>query len=69
MHMRTTINIDDELIDRAARLTGVKEKTALVRQGLEALIARESARRLAALGGSEKDLRPIPRRRPPASGR
>ncbi len=69
MHMRTTINIDDELIERAARLTGVEEKTALVRQGLEALIARESARRLAALGGSEKDLRPIPRRRPPASGR
>ena len=69
MHMRTTINIDDELIDRAARLTGVKEKTALVRQGLEALIARESARRLAALGGSEKEIRPIPRRRPPASGR
>ncbi|MCY4635976.1 MAG: type II toxin-antitoxin system VapB family antitoxin [Acidobacteria bacterium] len=67
--MRTTINIDDELIERAARLTGVEEKTALVRQGLEALIARESARRLAALGGSEKDLRPIPRRRPPASGR
>ena len=69
MHMRTTINIDDELIERAARLTGVEEKTSLVRQGLEALIARESARRLAALGGSEKELRPIPRRRPSASGR
>ena len=69
MHMRTTINIDDGLIRRAAQLTGVQEKTALVRRGLEALIARESARRLAALGGSEKGLRPIPRRRPPQDGR
>lgn len=60
MQMRTTINIDDGLIRRAAQLTGVQEKTALVRRGLEALIARESARRLAALGGSEKALRPIP---------
>ena len=60
---------DDELVREAARLTGVDEKTSLVRQGLQALIARESARRLAALGGSEKELRPIPRRRPPASGR
>ena len=64
MHMRTTLNIDDDLIREAARLTGVQEKTALVQRGLEALIARESARRLAALGGSEKELRPIPRRRP-----
>ena len=63
MHMRTTLNIDDDLIREAARLTGVQEKTALVHRGLEALIARESARRLAALGGSEKELRPIPRRR------
>ena len=62
--MRTTLNIDDELIRQAARLTGVEEKTALVRQGLEALIARESARRLAALGGSEQQFRPISRRRP-----
>ena len=69
MHMRTTINIDDELIGKAARLTGVDEKTALVRRGLEALIARESARRLAALSGSEKKLHPIPRRRPPAEER
>ena len=61
--MRTTLNIDDELIRQAARLTGVEEKTSLVRRGLEALIARESARRLAALGGSEKKLQPIPRRR------
>ena len=69
MHMRTTINIDDGLIRRASQLTGVQEKTALVRRGLEALITRESARRLAALGGSEKGLRPIPRRRPPQDGR
>ena len=63
MHMRTTLNIDDEILKRASRLTGVKEKTALVRLGLEALIARESSRRLAKLAGSEKHLRSIPRRR------
>lgn len=67
MHMRTTLNIDDGLIDEAALLTGTKEKTALVRKGLEALIALESARRLAALGGNEKELKAIPRRRPPAA--
>lgn len=61
--MRTTLNIEDELIQRAARLTGVTEKTALVRLGLEALIAAASAKRLARLGGSEKKLNPIPRRR------
>ncbi len=61
--MRTTINIDDELLDKAAKLTGVEEKTALVRLGLEALIARESARRLAKLGGTEKKLERIRRRR------
>ena len=61
--MRTTLDIDDELIREAARLTGVREKTALVQRGLEELIARKSARRLAALGGSEKELRSIPRRR------
>ncbi len=61
--MRTTLNIDDSLLEDASRLTGVNEKTSLVRLGLEALIARESARRLADLGGTEKDLRPIPRRR------
>lgn len=61
--MRTTLNIDDRLLDRAGRLSGIREKTALVRAGLEALIARESARRLAALGGTEKRLGPIPRRR------
>ena len=61
--MRTTINIDDELVAKARALTGIKEKTALVRQGLEALIALESARRLARLGGTEPALREIPRRR------
>jgi Arc/MetJ family transcription regulator len=61
--MRTTLNIDDELLGRAAALTGIKEKTTLVRLGLEALIARESAKRLAALGGTEKNLAMIPRRK------
>jgi Arc/MetJ family transcription regulator len=61
--MRTTLNIDDDLLDEARRLTGMREKTALVRMGLEALIARESARRLAALGGSQPDLDVTPRRR------
>jgi Arc/MetJ family transcription regulator len=63
MHMRTTLIIDDSLLERATQLSGIREKTALVRAGLEALIAREAARRLAALGGSEPDLRPVPRRR------
>lgn len=62
--MRTTLNIEDDLIEKASRLTGIIEKTSLVRLGLEALIARESSRRLAKLGGSEKDLEKIPRRRP-----
>ena len=61
--MRTTLNIEDELLAKAAELTGIKEKTSLVKLGLEALIARESARRLAALGGSEKNLEMVPRRR------
>ena len=64
MHIRTTLNIDDDLLKEATRLTGLAEKTAVVRAGLEALIARESARRLAALGGSERGIRQIPRRRP-----
>jgi Arc/MetJ family transcription regulator len=63
MHMRTTLNLDDELLERARRLSGISEKTALLHAGLEALIARASAKRLAALGGSEPQLRPIPRRR------
>lgn len=60
--MRTTINIDDDLLSRASGLTGVQEKTSLVRLGLQALIARESARRLAQLGGSEPQLGEISRR-------
>ena len=61
--MRTTLNIDDALIAEASLLTGIKEKTSLVRLGLEALIAKESAKRLAKLGGTEKDIEDIPRRR------
>ncbi len=61
--MRTTLNIEDELLNKAAKLTGIKEKTSLVRLGLEALIARESGRRLAKLGGTEKQLGMTPRRR------
>jgi Arc/MetJ family transcription regulator len=61
--MRTTLNIEDNLIDKASKITGITEKTALVRLGLEALIARESARRLAKLGGSQKQLKATPRRR------
>ena len=60
--MRTTLNIDDELLGEAQRITGVTEKAALVREGLRALIERESARRLAQLGGSEPQLEPITRR-------
>jgi len=63
MHMRTTLNIDDVLLGRATQLSGLREKTAVVRAGLEALIARESARRLAALGGSDKKARAGTRRR------
>jgi Arc/MetJ family transcription regulator len=69
MHMRTTLILNDDLLDKARTLTGVQEKTALVHEGLRALIARESARRLAALGGTEPAIRTIPRRRPPRSGR
>jgi len=60
--MRTTLNIDDELLSEAQLITGISEKTALVREGLRALIERESARRLARLGGSEPQLQPVPRR-------
>jgi hypothetical protein len=62
--MRTTLNIEDKLIDSATKLTGIKEKTTLVKLGLEALIAMESSKRLAKLGGTEKQLKDIPRRRP-----
>jgi len=63
MHMRTTLNIREALLKKAAQLTGISEKTSLVHLGLEALIARESARRLAKMGGSDKNLRPTRRRR------
>ena len=63
MQMRTTINIDDALLGRATQLSGLREKTAVVRAGLEALVARESARRLAALGGSDTTARGVQRRR------
>jgi len=63
MHMRTTLNIRESLLKKAAQLTGVTEKTSLVHMGLEALIARESARRLAKLGGTDRNLKPIRRRR------
>ena len=62
--MRTTLALDDELLARAQALTGLKEKSSLVREALKALIQRESARRLARLGGSEPDLKAPPRRRP-----
>jgi len=61
--VRTTLNIEDKLLNKATKLTGVSEKTSLVRLGLEALIARESGKRLAKLGGSEKKLKRVPRRR------
>jgi Arc/MetJ family transcription regulator len=62
--MRTTVVLDDELVARAQELTGLKEKSALIREALKVLIARESARRLALLGGTEPDLTVPPRRRP-----
>jgi hypothetical protein len=62
--MRTTLNIEDDLLNKASKLTGIKEKTSLVRRGLESLISLESGKRLARLGGTEKGLKPIPRRRP-----
>ena len=61
--VRTTLNLDDQLLKEAQRLTGIDGRTALVREGLRALIERESSRRLAKLGGTEPQLRPIPRRR------
>ena len=61
--MRTTINIDDELLARAAKLTGSLDRSATVHEGLRALIERESARRLARLGGTQRNLKAPPRRR------
>ena len=63
--MRTTVTLDDQLLDRAVRLTGVRERGALLREALQALIERESARRLARLGGTEPDRSAAPRRRLP----
>lgn len=63
IHMRTTLNIDDAMLSKASQLTGITEKTSLVRLGLQALIAQESSRRLAKLGGTETNLRVSPRRR------
>jgi hypothetical protein len=63
MQMRTTLNLDAALLEKARRLSGIAEKTALLHAGLQALIARESARRLASLGGSEPGLRRVRRRR------
>jgi Arc/MetJ family transcription regulator len=61
--MRTTVTLDDELLAKAEFYTGIKERSALLREALTALVQREAARRLARLGGTEPDLRPIPRRR------
>jgi Arc/MetJ family transcription regulator len=61
--MRTTLNIDDQLYEEAVRLTGIKEKTALLRESLKALIQRESAKRLSQLGGTEPQIEDIPRYR------
>ncbi|MEA3225299.1 MAG: type II toxin-antitoxin system VapB family antitoxin [Planctomycetota bacterium] len=61
--MRTTLNIDSGMISKASKLTGIKEKTSLVRLGLQALIAQESAKRLSKLAGTETKLRVSPRRR------
>ncbi len=62
--MRTTVTIDEELLEEAQRLTGIKERSVLIRMGLEALVQRECSRRLARMGGSQPDLKDIPRRRP-----
>ncbi len=62
--MRTTINLDDELLAKATKLAGSLDRSALISEGLKAFIERESARRLAKLGGSQPDLAPVPRRRP-----
>ncbi|MCG8526913.1 MAG: type II toxin-antitoxin system VapB family antitoxin [Opitutales bacterium] len=60
--MRTTLNIDDQMLEKAAKLTGIKEKTQLLHEGLKALIQKESARRLALLGGTSPKIEDIPRR-------
>jgi Arc/MetJ family transcription regulator len=62
--MRTTISLDDDLVETATEFTGLTEKTALIREALRALIHREASRRLARLGGSEPGMKQVPRRRP-----
>lgn len=69
MHMRTTLNIDDSLLKSAAEYTGIREKTELVRRGLELLVQRGAADRLARLGGTQKGLKAPPRRRPESGAR
>lgn len=61
--MRTTLNLDDELVEEAQRLTSIKERTEVIHEGLRALISRESAHRLARLGGTERQVKSIRRRR------
>jgi Arc/MetJ family transcription regulator len=63
--VRTTLNLNDELLNKARRLSGIEERTALIHEGLRALISRESARRLARLGGSDPNAKSVPRRRLP----
>jgi Arc/MetJ family transcription regulator len=65
--MRTTMNLDDELVARAQELTGIKERNTLVRMGLEALVQREAGRRLARLGGTDPEIEDVPRRRESAA--
>ncbi len=62
--MRITVTLDDEQVEKAMYYTGIEEKSALVREALTRLIQREAARRLALLGGTEPDAKPVPRRRP-----
>ena len=63
--MRTTLTLDDELLAQAQQISGLTERTQLIREALRALVQRESARRLARLGGADPQLQPIPRRRAP----
>lgn len=65
--MRTTLNLDDELLAQAQQISGVTERTQLIREALLALVQRESARRLARLGGTETQLQPVPRRKDPSA--
>ena len=62
--MRTTVNLDEHLLEEAQEMTGITERTALIHAGLRALVEREAARRLAQLAGTEPELEDVPRRRP-----